>query len=232
MAAYALTPPAQAHLDITGSDEKFPVRRIYCIGKNYIAHIHEMNADERDPPVIFMKPTDAIVKNGGEIPYPVFTNNFHYECELVVALKSGGYNIPVSEAAQHIFGYAVGLDMTRRDHQPEVMAKGMPWEVTKGFDHSAPVGPITPVSKCGILTSGHVRFKVNGEVKQDADISLMIWKVDEIISKISEQHRLMPGDIILTGTPAGVGAVTTGDVLDCSVDGLEPMQVRIGGKAA
>ncbi|MCZ8335444.1 MAG: fumarylacetoacetate hydrolase family protein [Rhodobacteraceae bacterium] len=232
MAAFALTPPAQAHLDITGSEEKFPVRRIYCIGKNYLAHIHEMNADERDPPVIFMKPTDAIVKNGGEIPYPVFTSNFHYECELVVALKSGGYNIPVSEANSHIFGYAVGLDMTRRDHQPEVMAKGMPWEVTKGFDHSAPVGPITPVSKCGILTSGHVTFKVNDEVKQDADISLMIWKVDEIISKISEQHRLMPGDIILTGTPAGVGAVKTGDVLDCSVDGLEPMQVRIGGKAA
>lgn len=232
MAAFALTPPAQAHLDIAGSDEKFPVRRIYCIGKNYIAHIHEMNADERDPPVIFMKPTDAIVKNGGEIPYPVFTNNFHYECELVVALKSGGYNIPVAEASSHIYGYAVGLDMTRRDHQPEVVAKGMPWEVTKGFDHSAPVGPITPVSTCGILTSGHVRFKVNGEVKQDADISLMIWKVDEIISKISEQHRLMPGDIILTGTPAGVGAVKTGDVLDCAVDGLEPMQVRIGGKAA
>lgn len=232
MAAFALTPPAQAHLDITGSDEKFPVRRIYCIGKNYLAHIHEMNADERDPPVIFMKPTDAIVKNGGEIPYPVFTSNFHYECELVVALKSGGYNIPVSEANSHIYGYAVGLDMTRRDHQPEVMAKGMPWEVTKGFDMSAPIGPITPASACGILTSGHVTLKVNGDVRQDADISLMIWKVDEIISKISEQHRLMPGDIILTGTPAGVGAVVSGDVLDCSVDGLEPMQVRIGGKAA
>lgn len=232
MAAFALTPPAQAHLDITGSDEKFPVRRIYCIGKNYLAHIHEMNADERDPPVIFMKPTDAIVKNGGEIPYPVFTSNFHYECELVVALKSGGYNIPVSEANSHIYGYAVGLDMTRRDHQPEVMAKGMPWEVTKGFDHSAPIGPITPASSCGILTSGHVTLKVNGDVRQDADISLMIWKVDEIISKISEQHRLMPGDIILTGTPAGVGAVVSGDVLDCSVGGLAPMQVRIGGKAA
>lgn len=232
MAAFALPPPAQAHLDITGSEEKFPVRRIYCIGKNYLAHIHEMNADERDPPVIFMKPTDAIVKNGGEIPYPVFTSNFHYECELVVVLKSGGYNIPVSEANSHIYGYAVGLDMTRRDHQPEVMAKGMPWEVTKGFDHSAPIGPVTPASACGILNSGHVRLKVNGQVKQDADISLMIWKVDEIISKISEQHRLMPGDIILTGTPAGVGAVQSGDVLDCSVDGLAPMQVRIGPKAA
>jgi fumarylpyruvate hydrolase len=232
MAAYAVTAPDQVLLDITGSDEKFPVRRIYCIGKNYLAHIREMNADERDPPVIFMKPTDAIVKNGGDIPYPVFTTNYHYECELVVALKSGGYNIPVDQAEDHIFGYAVGLDMTRRDHQAEALAKGLPWEVTKGFDQSAPVGPITPVSECGILKSGHVRFSVNGQVKQDADISLMIWKINEIISKLSEQHRLMPGDIIMTGTPAGVGAVVTGDVLDCHFDGLQPMQVRIGAKAA
>lgn len=232
MAAYALTPPAQAHLDIVGTDEKFPVRRIYCIGKNYVAHIREMNADERDPPVIFMKPSDAIVKNGGEIPYPVLTNNFHYECELVVALKSGGYHIPEAEASKHIFGYAIGLDMTRRDHQALALEKGLPWEITKAFDHSAPVGPITRAEECGILRSGHVRLKVNGDVRQDADISLMIWNVDEIIAKLSEQHRLMPGDIIMTGTPAGVGSVVTGDVLDCSMDGLQPMQVRIGPKAA
>jgi fumarylpyruvate hydrolase len=232
MVAYALTPPPQAHLDIANSDEKFPVRRIYCIGKNYVAHIIEMNADERDPPVIFMKPADAIVRNGGEIPYPIFTNNFHYECELVVALKSGGYNIPASEASRHIFGYAVGLDMTRRDHQAAALAKGLPWEVTKAFDHSAPVGPVSRVEETGVMTTGHVRLKVNGETRQDADISLMIWKIDEIISKLSEQHELKTGDIIMTGTPAGVGAVVTGDVLDCSVDGLEPMQVRIGGPAA
>lgn len=232
MVDFALTPPAQAHLDIVGTDKKFPVRRIYCIGKNYVAHIIEMNADERDPPVIFMKPADAIVKNGGEIPYPVFTDNFHYECELVVALKSGGYNIPVSEASGHIYGYAVGLDMTRRDLQAGAIEKGMPWEAVKAFDHSAPIGPITRASDCGILTSGHLRLKVNGVVKQDADISLLIWKVDEIIAKLSEQHRLMPGDIIMTGTPAGVGAVVTGDVIDCSMDGVEPLQVRIGGKAA
>ena len=232
MVAYALTPPPQAHLDIANSDEKFPVRRIYCIGKNYVAHIIEMNADERDPPVIFMKPADAIVRNGGEIPYPIFTNNFHYECELVVALKSGGYNIPEAEASWHIFGYAVGLDMTRRDHQAAALAKGLPWEVTKAFDHSAPVGPVTRVEDTGVMTTGHVRLKVNGETRQDADISLMIWKIDEIIAKLSEQHELKAGDIIMTGTPAGVGAVVTGDVLDCSVDGLEPMQVRIGGPAA
>lgn len=232
MVTFAVSAPEAVHLDIAGSEEKFPVRRIYCIGKNYVAHIIEMNADERDPPVIFMKPTDAIVKNGGEIPYPVFTNNFHYECELVVALKSGGYNIPENEASSHIFGYAVGLDMTRRDHQAEALAKGLPWEVTKGFDKSAPVGPVTRLEDVGVMTSGHVRLKVNGETRQDADISLMIWKIDEIIAKLSEQHELKAGDIIMTGTPAGVGAVVTGDILDCSADGLEPMQVSIGAPAA
>ena len=232
MVAYAISPPPQSYLDITDSDDKFPVRRIYCIGKNYVAHIQEMDQDERDPPVIFMKPSDAIVRNGGEIPYPVFTNNFHYECELVVALKSGGYNIPEAEAAKHIFGYAVGLDMTRRDHQATALAKGLPWEVTKGFDHSAPVGPVTRIEDTGIMTTGHVRLQVNGETKQDADISLLIWTIDEIIAKLSEQHELTSGDIIMTGTPAGVGPVVTGDVLDCSVDGLAPMQVRIGGPAA
>ena len=232
MVDYAVSPPQQAYLDVAVSDKKYPVRRIYCIGKNYLDHIREMNADERDPPVIFMKPSDAIVRNGGEIPYPIFTKNFHYECELVVALKSGGYNISEADASSHIFGYAVGLDMTRRDHQAEVIAKGLPWEVTKGFDHSAPVGPISPVEKTGIMSNGHVRLKVNGNTKQDDDISLLIWKIDEIISKLSEQHDLTEGDIIMTGTPAGVGAVVTGDVLDCSVDGLEPMQVRIGAPAA
>ncbi len=232
MVAYAISPPPQSYLDITGSDDKFPVRRIYCIGKNYVAHIQEMDQDERDPPVIFMKPADATVRNGGEIPYPVFTNDFHYECELVVALKSGGYNIPEAEAASHIFGYAVGLDMTRRDHQAAALAKGLPWEVSKGFDHSAPVGSITRIEETGVMATGHVRLQVNGETRQDADISLMIWTIDEIIAKLSQQHALTSGDIIMTGTPAGVGPVVTGDVLECSVDGLAPMQLRIGGPAA
>ncbi len=232
MAEYAVAPPNQAHLDIVGSDQKFPVRRIYCIGKNYLAHVREMKQDERDPPVIFMKPADAIVRNGGEIPYPIFTTNFHYECELVVTMKSGGYNIPLGQAASHIFGYAVGLDMTRRDHQAAALAKGLPWEVTKAFDNSAPVGPVTRVEDSGILSTGHVRLKVNGETRQDDDISLLIWKIDEIIAKLSEQYELKAGDIIMTGTPAGVGAVVTGDVLDCAVDGLAPMQVRIGALAA
>ncbi|MCY4459078.1 MAG: fumarylacetoacetate hydrolase family protein [Albidovulum sp.] len=232
MAAYAVELPSEAYLDIVNSSEKFPVRRIYCIGKNYLAHIIEMNADERDPPVVFMKPRDALVRNGGEIRYPVFTQNLHYECELVVALKSGGYNIPEREAAKHIFGYAVGLDMTRRDRQAEALANGLPWEVTKAFDQSAPVGPVTRVEDIGIMNSGNVCLEVNGETRQRADISLLIWKIDEIIAKLSEQYELRPGDIIMTGTPAGVGAVTSGDVLDCSFDGLSPMQVRIGGRAA
>ena len=232
MTNFAVAPPEEAYLDITGTDDKFPVRRIYCIGKNYVAHIIEMNADERDPPVIFMKPRDAIVRNGGEIPYPVFTTNFHYETELVVALKSGGYNIAESDASSHIFGYGVGLDMTRRDHQAEALAKGLPWEVTKSFDKSAPVGPLTRVEDTGVMTTGHVKLDVNGETRQDADISLLIWKIDEIIAKLSEQHELKAGDIIMTGTPAGVGAVVSGDVLECSVDGLAPMTVTIGGPAA
>ncbi len=232
MITYAIEPPEEAYLDITGSDRKFPVRRIYCIGKNYLEHIVEMNADERDPPVIFMKPRDALVRNGGDISYPVFTNNLHYECELVVALKSGGYNISEKEASKHIFGYAVGLDMTRRDHQAEALENGLPWDVTKAFDQSAPIGQLSRIEDTGIMSTGHVKLMVNGETKQNADISLLIWTIDEIISRLSAQYELRPGDIIMTGTPAGVGAVETGDVLDCSVDGLMPMQVRIGGRAA
>lgn len=230
--SFALTPPQQAYLDISGSDEKYPVRRIYCIGKNYAAHVVEMGgAVERDPPVIFQKPNDSVVRNGGEVPYPVFTENYHYEGELVVALKSGGYNIPVAEAAKHIFGYAVGLDMTRRDHQETATSNGLPWEVTKAFDQSAPIGPITRTEEAGNLTAGNIRLSVNGDVKQDADIDLMIWKIDEIISKLSEQFRLAPGDVIMTGTPAGVGAVNSGDVIDVHVDGLQDLQVRIGSRA-
>lgn len=223
--------PAPAELAVTGTDAKFPVRRIYCIGKNYVAHIHEMNADERDPPVIFMKPKDALVPGGGQIPYPVFTSNLHYEGELVVAMKSGGYNISEDEAESHIYGYGVGLDMTRRDHQAGVLEKGLPWEITKAFDQSCPVGEITPVETCGHITDAVLTLKVNGEVRQEANVDLMIWKTREIIAKLSEQHALRPGDIIMTGTPAGVGAVQSGDVIDLSVDGLSPLQVTIGKPA-
>ncbi len=229
---YAITPPERAHLTVAGSDELFPVRRIYCIGKNYVAHIREMNADERDPPVIFMKPADAVVTGGGEIPYPVFTENLHYEGELVVALKSGGYDIPEGEAEGHIYGYGTGLDMTRRDLQANALENGLPWEATKAFDLSAPMGPLGRVEDVGHITDAAIRLSVNGEIRQDANVNLMIWKTREIIAKISQQHRLAAGDVIMTGTPAGVGAVTSGDVIELTIDGLQPLTVRIGERAA
>ncbi|MBP0484931.1 fumarylacetoacetate hydrolase family protein [Sagittula salina] len=230
MTDYAIPAPERPGVTIYGSDQVFPVRRIYCIGKNYVAHIHEMNADERDPPVIFMKPADAVVDGGGEIPYPVFTDNFHYEGELVVALKSGGYNIPEAEACDHIFGYCCGLDMTRRDHQANALEKGLPWEVTKSFDHSCPLGPISRVEDVGHIDDHVLRTAINGETKQDANVALMIWNTREIIAKISEQHALKAGDLIMTGTPAGVGAVTTGDRIEVTCEGLQPLSVTIGGK--
>ncbi|SDE76588.1 fumarylpyruvate hydrolase [Salipiger thiooxidans] len=232
MSELAVAAPERPELEIVSSKQSFPVRRIYCIGKNYVAHIQEMNADERDPPVIFMKPVDAVVPGGGEIPYPVFTENFHYEGELVVALKSGGYNIPEDEAYSHIFGYGVGLDMTRRDHQVGVMEKGMPWEITKAFDKSCPIGPISSVEDTGHIDHHVLKTIVNGETKQEANVDLMIWKTKEIISKISEQYELKAGDIIMTGTPAGVGAVKSGDTLEVTCDGLEPLKVTIGARAA
>ncbi|MSU90801.1 FAA hydrolase family protein [Rhodobacteraceae bacterium 2CG4] len=232
MTDFAVEAPETPALEIRGSDQKFPVRRIYCIGKNYVAHIHEMNADERDPPVIFMKPTDAVVAGGGEIPYPVFTENFHYEGELVVALKSGGYNIPEDQAYDHIFGYCCGLDMTRRDHQAAAIEKGLPWEVTKGFDRSCPLGPISRVEDVGHIDAHMLSTKINGETKQDANVNLMIWNTREIIAKISEQHELKAGDLIMTGTPAGVGAVTTGDTIEVACETLAPLKVTIGARIA
>ncbi len=232
MTDYAVASPAQARLTIKNSDQLFPVRRIYCVGKNYVAHVREMNADERDEPVIFMKPSDAIVRGGGEIPYPVLSNDFHYEGELVVALKSGGYNIAEDDAQSHIFGYAVGLDMTRRDHQLNAIEKGLPWEITKAFDHSAPVGTLTRVEDVGHVNDAVLRLSVNGDTRQDANVNLMLWNTKEIIARLSQQHRLMPGDIIMTGTPAGVGAVQTGDKITLTCDGLEALSISIGGLAA
>jgi fumarylpyruvate hydrolase len=225
---YAVSPPPQAHLDITGSDEKFPVRRIYCIGKNYTAHVIEMGGVvEREPPVIFQKPADSVVRNGGDIHYPAYTKNYHYEGEMVVVLKSGGHNIATKDAPSHIFGYAVGLDMTRRDHQAGALENGLPWEMAKAFDQSAPIGPVTKIEETGEITNGNLNLSVNGDVKQDVDMSLMIWKTDEIISKLSEQYELKAGDVIMTGTPAGVGAVVTGDRINVHVDGLQDLQVWI-----
>ena len=226
---YVVEAPQQVSLPVVGKAERFPVRRIYCVGRNYVAHVREMGGNEdRDPPIFFQKPTDAIVQDGATIHYATMTKDFHHEMELAVVLKSGGYNIPESEALDHVYGYGVGLDMTRRD----IQGSGRPWEIAKSFDQSCPCGPITPVEKVGHVSSGNIKLTVNGEARQDSDISLLIWKVPEIIANLSTYFELHAGDVILTGTPHGVGPVVPGDELVGTIAGLEPLTIRIGSAAA
>ena len=227
-----LFPVAQTTIPVVGSDQAFPVRRIYCIGRNYAAHAREMGSDPtREPPFFFQKPTDAIqfVPPGkvADHPYPSLTKNYHYELELVAALKSGGRNIPIDGALDHVFGYAVGLDMTRRDLQRGMGDQKKPWEVGKSFDSSAPIGPIHPVGNVGHFTRGKIQLQVNGQVKQEADLSYMIWSVAEQISKLSEAFELKAGDIIYSGTPENVGPVVKDDVILCTIEGLPTLSVKI-----
>ena len=219
-------------LPIVGTSDVFPVRRIYCIGRNYAAHSREMGSDPtREPPFFFQKPTDAVqfvaIGTTADHPYPSLTKNYHYELELVAALKSGGKNIPIDDALQHVYGYAIGLDMTRRDLQRGMGDQKKPWEIGKSFDMSAPIGPIHPVAVTQHITKGRIELKVNGEVKQEADLSDMIWSVAEQISKLSEAFELKAGDIIYSGTPENVGPVIKGDLLVGHIDGLPELQVRI-----
>lgn len=219
-------------IPIVGSAQTFPVRRIYCIGRNYAAHAREMGSDPtREPPFFFQKPTDAIqnvaIGETADHPYPSLTQNYHYEVELVAALKSGGRNIPIDQALSHVYGYAVGLDMTRRDLQRAAGNEKKPWEIGKSFDRSAPIGPIHPVEKTGHFTKGAISLAVNGAVKQSADLSFMIWSVAEQIAKLSEAFELMAGDIIYSGTPENVGPVVKGDVIVCKIDRLADMSVKI-----
>ena len=225
---YVLALPPVVSLPVTGSSARFPVRRLYCVGRNYLEHIRELGNDEKEPPIFFTKPRDAIVQDGETIPYAAATQNYHFELELAVALQSGGYNIPEEQALSHVFGYAVALDMTRRDLQKQLTAKAAPWDVAKGFDHSAPCGPIHPASSVGHPDAGSIRLTVNGEVKQNSDLAAMIWKVPQIISRLSAYFDLQAGDIILTGTPAGVGPVQPGDVLVGEIDTLGSLTTRIG----
>ena len=230
---------ASITLPIAGSAEVFPVRRIYCIGRNYAAHAREMGSDPtREPPFFFQKPTDAVqfvaIGTVADHPYPSLTKNYHYELELVAALKSGGTNIPIDQALQHVYGYAIGLDMTRRDLQRGMGDQKKPWEIGKSFDMSAPIGPIHPVALLGSggdgqqhITKGRIELKVNGQTKQLADLSYMIWSVAEQISKLSEAFELKAGDIIYSGTPENVGPVVKGDVLLCKLEGLPDMSIRI-----
>jgi fumarylpyruvate hydrolase len=222
----------QATIPVLGRAEVFPVRRIYCIGRNYAAHAIEMGSDPtREPPFFFQKPSDAIqVVTPGEIldhPYPPLTRNYHYELELVVALKGGGRDISVDQALDRVYGYAVGLDMTRRDLQLAMRAEEKPWEIGKSFDNSAVLGPLHPVEEVGHFHDGRIRLSVNGEVKQDADLEQMIWNVAEQISQLSQGSELRPGDIIYSGTPENVGPVVVGDLMEGHIDGLTDIGVRV-----
>jgi fumarylpyruvate hydrolase len=227
---------APTTIPIAGSDQVFPVRRIYCIGRNYAAHAREMGSDPtREPPFFFQKPTDAIqyvpVGTVANHPYAALTKNYHYEVELVVAIKTGGKDITIDKALDHVFGYALGLDMTRRDLQRAMGDMKKPWEIGKSFDRSAPIGPIHTVEKVGHVApvggKGKISLAVNGTVKQDATLAHMIWSVAEQISKVSEANELFPGDIIYSGTPENVGPVVVGDTILCKLDGLPDLSVKI-----
>jgi len=220
------------YIPIANSSEQFPVRRIYCIGRNYAAHAREMGSDPtREPPFFFQKPTDAIQfvapNKIVDHPYPTLTKNYHYEVELVAALKTGGKNITIDKALDHVYGYALGLDMTRRDLQRFMGDQKKPWEIGKSFDHSAPIGPIFPVSKIGHQKSGSISLSVNGEVRQKANLNQMIWSVAEQIVKLSEANELFPGDIIYSGTPENVGPVVRGDIVRCMLDGFPDLVIKI-----
>ncbi len=219
-------------LPVAESDLVFPVRRVYCIGRNYAAHAREMGYDpDREPPFFFMKPADAILPvRAGEVadlPYPPQTANYHHEVEMVVALKSGGRDIPEEEALSHVFGYAVGIDMTRRDLQDEAKALRRPWETAKSADQSGPVGPLQPAEAVGHPQEGAIRLAVDGSLRQDSDLRHMIWSVREQIAILSRFYRLEAGDLIFTGTPDGVGAVERGDTLVASIDGLGEIALKV-----
>ena len=229
--SYAFEPPPQPSVAISGEAARFPVRRIYCVGRNYAAHAREMGADpSREPPFFFAKPADAVVASGTSIPYPANTSDLHHEIELVVAIGKGGRDIAAERALGHVFGYAVGIDLTRRDRQGEMKAGGKPWEIGKYFDRSAPIGAI--VRADGALTGGRIWLEVDGELKQQGDLSDLIWSVAETIAILSKSWELAPGDLIFTGTPEGVGPVTPGQTLRGGVEGVGEVTVTIEGDAA
>jgi fumarylpyruvate hydrolase len=221
------TPPAAVTAPVAGSDALFPVRRVYCIGRNYAAHAIEMGHDpDREPPFFFQKNPDNL-DFSGEFPYPERTSDVHHEVELVVALSKGGVNIPADAALDCVWGYAVGLDMTRRDLQGEAKKLGRPWEIGKAFERSAPMGAIVPATRIGHPAAGRVTLKVNGELRQEGDLNQLIWKVPEMIAYLSDYFQLQPGDVIMTGTPSGVNAVARGDVMEASVEGVGELTVRV-----
>jgi fumarylpyruvate hydrolase len=225
---FVIPPTVQTTVEVTGTDARFPVHRVYCVGRNYAKHAREMGMDpEREPPFFFSKPADAVVPNGTPVPYPPRTSNLHHEIELVVAIGMGGRDIPLANALAHVFGYAVGNDLTRRDLQFEAREQRRPWDVAKGFDCSAPVSAIRPAAEVGHPERGVIWIEVNGESRQRADLSEMIWSVPEIVAELSTYFELRPGDLIFTGTPEGVGPVQRGDSLVGGIDGLETLRTTI-----
>lgn len=226
--AYVFPPEPQTSVAVAASDDRLPVRRIFCVGRNYAAHAREMGKDpDREPPFIFTKHAGAAVEAGVAVAYPPQTQDLHHEAELVVAIGSGGRDIPEAEALSHVWGYAIGNDLTRRDLQAAAKAAGRPWDWAKDFDASAVVGPVHPVSVVGHPDHGYIRLSVNGETRQDGDLSEMIWSVPEVISFVSQSMQLCPGDLIMTGTPAGVGALVPGDICVIEIEGLGAIETPI-----
>jgi fumarylpyruvate hydrolase len=227
MVDYVISPPAISSVPVAGGG-RFPVRRVFCVGRNYAEHAREMGSDpDREPPFFFMKPADALLMNDGDMPYPPQSTQLHHEMELVVALGEGGANIAEADALAHVWGYAAGLDMTRRDLQNAAKKEGKPWDMGKGFDYSAPIGLMVPASKIGHPASGLIELKVNGKVRQTSDLSKMIWNVQETIAYLSGLVKLAPGDLIYTGTPENVAAVQRGDLLEGIVEGVGSVKTRI-----
>jgi fumarylpyruvate hydrolase len=229
--SYVFTPAPRVSVPVVGSTARFPVQRIYCVGRNYVEHAKEMGFTGREPPFFFMKPADAtVVVNAGEtghLPYPSLTQDFHHEIELVVAIGTGGKNIKAADARKHIFGYAVGLDMTRRDLQGDMKKQGRPWCIGKGFDASAPIGPITPAAQAGDVEHAEIYLQVNGKDRQRSNVERLIWNIGETIEHLSAAWELQPGDLIYSGTPEGVAAVVKGDTLVGGVAGLETLSIKV-----
>lgn len=228
---FSFQPPAPATVPVLGRAEAFPVHRIYCVGSNYAEHAKEMGNSGRETPFFFMKPADAVltVLQGtvGEMPYPGMTGDLQHEIELVVAIGKGGAGIAAANAMDHVWGYAVGLDMTRRDLQREAKKQGRPWDTGKGFDHAAPIGPITPAAQAGAVQRAGIGLSVNGNPRQNSSTEKMIWNIAEIIEHLSQYFALQPGDLIFTGTPEGVGAIAKGDLLEGTIGGLGDLRIKM-----
>ena len=228
MPEFVVNAPPAPYLPVSGSDARFPIHRIYCVGRNYAAHAIEMGHDpDKELPFFFQKNPDNLVLNNGDFPYPPKSNSVHHEIELVAAIGKGGSEIELDDALDHVWGYAVGLDMTRRDLQGEMKKAGRPWEIGKAFEHSAPCSAVEPASEIGHPSEGAVELLVNGEVRQEGNLNQLIWKVPEIVSYLSGLFELQPGDLIMTGTPAGVGPVERGDLMECRIEGVGVLSTRV-----